>query len=418
MIGSGIFLLPASLAPYGATSLLGWIFTTAGSILLGLSFAQMSRLIPRAGGPYTYTREGFGDFAGFLVAWGYWISICAGNAAIAVAFAGYLSVFFPALAENRGASALAALGAVWLLTGINAWGVREAGRLQLATTVLKLLPLIALGSLGLFSVRGDYLWHIPEGHSIGSGLASTAALTLWAFLGLESATVPADHVRDPARTIPRATLLGTLAAALVYVCSTVAVMGLVDSAELARSAFPFAEAAGRLWGPAGTALIGAGAVVACFGALNGWILLEGQIPLAAARDGLFPRSFARLSPRGTPVFGLMVSSLLVTVIVALNYTKSLVELFTLVILLSTMTCLLPYLLVTLAELMMYARQPEHYARERTGRRTVLALLAFAYALWALGGSGENTVYWGFILLMAGLPIYVWMQWHRAEGANS
>ena len=148
MTGSGIFLLPAALAMYGGISIFGWIFTVAGSLFLALVFSRLSGLITKAGGPFTYAREGFGDFTGFLVAWGYWISIWCGNAAISVAGVGYLSFFIPVLKENQILSAVVAVGAIWLFTYINTWSIREVGKVQLVTTALKILPLIIFGTIG------------------------------------------------------------------------------------------------------------------------------------------------------------------------------------------------------------------------------------------------------------------------------
>ncbi len=405
MIGSGIFLLPASLAPYGGLSLVGWLVTTAGAVLLAVVFSGLSRIVPEAGGPYAYTRRGLGDFAGFLVAWGYWISILATNAAIAVALVSYSTIFWPVLGERPGQAALAALGVIWGLTWVNAAGVRKGGMVQLATSVLKVLPLVGIGVAGLFHFNPrHFVWPAESVGGALGGVNATVALTLWAFLGLESATVPADHVDDPKRTIARATLLGTVLAALVYILSTVAVMGILPPDQLASSTAPFADAGRVVLGPAAGTIMGLGAMVSCFGALNGWILLQGQIPLACARDGLFPAFFARVSANGTPRVGIVASSVLVTVLMALNYTRTLVDLFTFIILLATMACLLPYLFSSMASLMI--PQPD---RRRKQAWAVVSALAFLYSFWALAGAGRDAVYWGFLLLMAGVPVYVWMR---------
>jgi len=409
MIGSGIFLLPASLAPYGRISVLAWLITAGGSIALALVFSRLSRMVPKAGGPYAYTHEGFGDFAGFLVAWGYWISILATNAAIAVAFVSYLSVFWPALARSQTLAALAALGAIWLLTGVNALGVRAGGHVQLVTTALKLLPLIAVAAFGLFHFDAANL--TPDAGFAASPMSATTAavaLTLWAFLGLESATVPAGNVVDPVRTIPRATLIGTILTAAIYIVSTVAVMGVMSPGALGSSDAPFADAARLMWGGWAGHLVAAGAVVSCFGALNGWILLQGQIPLAAARDRLFPRVFARVSASGTPVAGMVISSLLVTLLMATNYARDLVPLFTFVILLATLSCLIPYIFSTMAEVVIARR-----AGWSAGP-SIIAVIAFVYSIWAVAGSGPEAVYWGFLLLLAGIPVHAWMKWRHPE----
>ncbi len=401
MIGSGVFLLPAALGSYGGISVLGWIFTAAGATVLALVFARLGRLIPKAGGPYAFTREGLGDFPAFLVAWGYWISAWAGNAAIATALVGYLTVFFPVLSTNAGLAAFVALANVWVLTAVNARGVRTAGYVQLVTTVLKVIPLIVIGSVGfLFFQSDNFIPFNASGGSPFSAISATAAITLFAFLGLESATVPADQVEDPQRTIPRATIVGTVLTAIIYILGTVAVMGVIAPAELAQSTAPYADAAQSMFGTVGRYLIGAGAVIACFGALNGWILIQGQIPRAAAADGLFPRQFAKLSPQGTPVFSLVASSVLITILVAMNYTGGLVEQFTFIILLATLAALVPYAFCAASALII---------GKGTKSDVLFASVGFLYSLWAIGGAGRDAVYWGFLMLLGGIPVYVWMK---------
>jgi len=406
MVGSGVFLLPASLAPFGGMSILGWLFTTAGAVTLALTLARLGRMMPAVGGPYAYTRRGIGDLAAFLVAWGYWISIWVGNAAIAVAFVGYMAAFFPALAQSPVLGASTALAAIWLLTGVNSLGVREAGAVQLATTILKLLPLLAIGTVGLLYMDPEHFRPFnPSGETPFNALTATATLTLWAFLGLESATIPADSVRDPARTIPRATIIGTLMAAAIYLLATVGVMGILPAGELAGSTAPFADAGRLIWGPSAGFLIAGGAAISAFGALNGWILLQGQVPMAAARDGLFPESLSTLSRRGTPTTALVLSSLFVTGLMALNYTSSLVEQFTFMILLATLSALIPYALSALAELAIFVREREKFRGEKLAGASVIAVLALLYSLWAIAGSGRDALFWGLVLLLAGLPLY-------------
>ena len=408
MIGSGIFLLPASLAPFGGISLLGWIFTTAGAITIALMLARLGRMMPAAGGPYAYTRRGLGNLAAFLVAWGYWVSIWSGNAAISVAFVGYMAVFFPVLAVNPALGAGTALAAIWFLTGVNALGVKEAGIVQVVTTILKLLPLIAIGTLGLLYLDpGHFQPFNPSGETPFSAITATAALTLWAFTGLESATIPADSVKDPSRTIPRATIIGTLAVAAIYLLATVGVMGILPATDLANSTAPFADAGRLIWGSRAGSLIAAGAAISAFGALNGWVLLQGQMPMAAARDGLFPAVFGKISRRGTPVAGIVISSLLVTGLMALNFRASLVEQFTFIILLATLSTLIPYLFSAVAELVIFVREREKFRGERLAGASVIAVLALLYSLWAISGTGRDTVFWGFVLLLAGLPVYWW-----------
>ena len=425
MVGSGVFLLPASLSPYGGISIVGWLVSAGGAMCLALVMARLGALIPKVGGPYAFAREGFGDFIGFWVAWSYWISLLTANAALAVATVSYATVFWPVLGASPVAGGIASLAALWGLTFVNAWGVRAAGHVQLVTTVLKLLPLAAIGTIGFLYFQPEHFRPFnPTGGSPLAAVTATVTLTLWAFMGLEAATVPAADVQDPARTIPRATILGTVIAALIFIISTSAVMGIIAPADLSVSTAPFADAAGSIWGNAGRLVIGAGATIACFGALNGWILLSGQLPRAAAQDGLLPAAFARLSARGTPSFGLIFAAGVATVLIAMNYTRGLVQAFTFLILLSTLATLLAYVFASTTGLL-FALRERSAARGGSGAtaapgttapvgRLVVAILAFGFSFWAIAGAGPDTVFWGFLLLVAGVPVFVVM---RARGGG-
>ncbi len=419
MIGSGVFLLPSSLAQYGGISIVAWGVTALGAMALAIVFARLGRAFPRTGGPYAYSRRAFGDFVGFQTAWGYWIAVWAGNAAIAVAFVGYLSRFWGELDGNSALAAMVATGAIWLLTWVNALGVRTGGWVQGVTTVLKLVPLLAIATIGLLSFDPDNFGAFnAAGGSWFTNVTAAATLTLWAFIGLESATVPAEDVADPERTIPRSTVIGTAIAAVVYILGTVAVMGVLSSGALAGSSAPFADAAENMWGAWAGDAVAVGAVISAFGALNGWILLQGQVPMAAARDRLFPAAFGRTTRSGAPVFGLVVSSVLVTVLMAMNYTKSLVDQFTFVILLATLTTLVPYAYSAAAEVMLMITDRAAFSARRLAVDATVAGLAFAYSLWTIAGAGYQVVFRGFMLLMAGVPVYVFMKWRglRAEPA--
>jgi APA family basic amino acid/polyamine antiporter len=406
MIGSGVFLLPASLAPFGGLSLAGWLVSTAGSVLLALVFARLARANPAAGGPYAYTRDAFGDLAGFLVAWGYWISTWCTNAALAVAFVGYLDPLIPRIVRNPPAAAGLAVLTLWFLTTINIRGVRTAGRVQVVTTAIKILPLAFVGIAGLFALEPSHFVVAQTGaRAVAGGITATATLTLWAFLGLECATIPAGSIRSPQTTIPLATVVGTVLAGVIYIVSTVGVMGVLPPAVLGQTSAPYAEAARAFGGDRAAVAVALGAAISCFGALNGWILIVGQLPMAIARDGLFPRVFSRLSRRETPAAGMIVSGILSTGLIAMNYSRNLVDLFTFIILLATLSTLVPYAFCSLAEFM---RPRNAGSPPLSTSASAIAALAFAYALWAIGGAGADVVYWGFLLLMGGLPVYVWV----------
>jgi APA family basic amino acid/polyamine antiporter len=278
---------------------------------------------------------------------------------------------------------------------------------QLVTTILKVMPLVLIGAGGILWIDpSHFAVAAASPRAVAGGLTSSATLTLWAFLGLECATIPAGSIRDPERTIPRATITGTLLASLIYITSTVGVIGLLEPSSLGQSTAPFADAARALFGNRAAQLVAAGAAVSCFGALNGWILIVGQLPMAAARDNLFPPAFARLSVRGTPVAGMLIAGLLSTGLIAMNFTRSLVDLFTFTILLATLSTLVPYTFCSLAGFILARRDDR---MKMSARASAVAALAFLYSLWAIGGAGADVVYWGFLLLMSGLPVYVWIK---------
>lgn len=419
MIGSGVFLLPASLALYGSISLVAWSLTALGAVSLALVFAGLSRHHPKVGGPYAYSRAAFGEFMGFQVAYTYWIALWVGNAAIVIALIGYLGVFFPDLAADHYLAYGVSLAIVWFLTVINCLGVSSAARLQLVTTVLKILPLLMLTAYGIFFVD----WHNLlvfniTGKSNLSALTGAATLTLWSFIGLESATVPADDVENPTQTIPRATVLGTVITAIVYIVSGIVVMGLLPMATIAESSAPYAIAAQTLWGSTGRYFLAIAAIVSCFGALNGWTLLQGQVPMAAAKEHLFPESFAKLSSRHAPVAGLVVSSLLISLLLLLTLNKNLVEQFTFIILLATLSGLIAYLLSTMAYVLLVIRNDKIIPKLALCKTVVLAAIAFAYSYWTIIGSGREVVYFGTLLFFSGVPIYVWIYWRRQQSLST
>jgi APA family basic amino acid/polyamine antiporter len=422
MVGSGIFTLPAVMAgEAGPASIIALAFTGLGAMLLALVFANLGRAHPRTGGPYYFARRAFGDFVGFQTAWAYWIAAWVGNAAIAVAFAGYLGVFWGDVRTSNWLAALVAVGAIWLFTLVNILGVRETGLAQVITTVVKFVPLAVIGIIGLFYIHGanftpfttasgGFDWHVN----------AAATLALWAFIGLESATVPAEEVKDPEKTIPRATIIGTLATTALYLVALVAIVGVLSQAALAGSSAPFADAANAMWGGTFIGLtwgkwISLVAIAATLGALNGWIMLTARVSMAAANDGLFPKPFARVNgKRATPIFGLVVSSLLVSGLVLYNWNVDFGQRFTDIVLLATWMTLIAYAYAAAAEVVLFYRERELFSWVKLTRDTVIAGLAFAYSVWAIWGSGEEWLAKGFMLLLFGIPVYVFMKWRESR----
>jgi APA family basic amino acid/polyamine antiporter len=414
MIGAGIFLVPATLANYGSISIFGWIFTAAGALVLAKIFSNMSKIfVNKSGGPYVYSKAGFGDFIGFLVAWGYWISIWVSNAALAIAIIGALSVFFPVLETSPILAVTISLSFIWLLTWINNRGVKSSGKIQVITTILKLLPLIFVILAGVFFFDID---NFPDfnltGDSNWVALSSAAAITLYAFLGIESASVPAENIVTPEKTIPRATMLGTAIATCVYIFGTVVLFGILPIEILRDSPAPFAEAGKIIGGDYAGYFVAAGAAISAIGCLNGWILLSGQLPMATAKDNMFPRIFKRENKKGAPYLGVFIGSALTSILLLMNLTDSLIEQFTFILNLTVLTALVPYLFVAAAYVIVLIEKKHHV--NNFIKTFTLGTLGFSYSVWAIFGTGSETVFYGFLLLLAGIPFYVLMQWNKRE----
>ncbi len=404
MIGSGIFLLPASLAAFGGISFIGWLVASVGAILLALVFGNLSRLVPNVnGGPYAYTKVTLGEFPAYLVAWGYWVSIWCTNAAIAVALVGYLGIFFPILTTNPLAAILTGLSFIWFFSWLNSKQIRTIGFVQLVTTILKIIPILFIALVGIFYINSDYYFPLNlSTESNFSAIATTTTLTFFAFLGMESATIPSASVENSASTIRKATILGTVITIFVYVLSSAAIMGIMPAETLAESTAPFADAAAMFWGESAKYWVAGGAVISTIGALNGWILIQGQIPMAAAQDDLFPKVFGKLNKDGSPAIGIFLSSILVSILMMLNYTEGLVSAFTFMMTLSTLSVITPYIFSTASYAILLFSKKE---KGMTGK-LIIALLAFCFSILIIVGSGQEVVFWGFLLLMSGIPFYV------------
>ncbi|MEU6396703.1 amino acid permease [Streptomyces cinnamoneus] len=418
IIGGGIFLLPASVAPFGTISLVAFAVLTLGAVALALVFGRLAHRHPQTGGPYVYARAAFGDFAGFLAAWSYWITSWVSNAALAVASVGYLCVLFPAIGAHKWSMCLAALAMQWLPALANLAGTRYVGAVQLVATVMKFAPLMLVAVGGLFFFDPANLGPFQAtGQSPAGALSASAAILLFSYLGVESAAVSAGEVRDPARNVGRATILGTAGAAVVYLLGTLSVFGLVAHEKLVTSEAPFTDAVNAMFGGTwGGTLVACAAVISMAGALNGWTLLSAQTPYAAAKDGLFPRAF-ETKRRGVPVVGVVVTTSLASALTVYNYTAGSEGVFEILVLVTTFTATVPYLLSTAAQIyFLLSGRGERVHRGRLARDGALAVLAFGFSMWLVAGSGYAAVYQGVLFLFAGVAVYAMMAARRHRTA--
>lgn len=419
IIGGGIFLLPASVAPFGTISLVAFGVLTAGAIALALVFGRLAQRDPRTGGPYIYARAAFGDFAGFLAAWSYWITTWVSNAALAVAAVGYLNVLIP-VDDHKWTACAAALVLQLLPALANFAGTRYVGAVQLVATVLKFLPLllVAVGGLFFFDSANLGPFQASDDGAVGA-VSASAAILLFSYLGVESAAVSAGEVRDPRRNVGRATILGTLGAALVYLLGTLAVFGTVAHDKLVNSTAPFSDAVDAMFGGSwGGTAVALAALVSMVGALNGWTLLSAQTPYAAAKDGLFPPAFER-KRRGVPTFGVLVTVVLASLLTVYNYTAGSGGVFKSLVLITTFTATVPYLLASAAQIyFLLSGQRERVNGAALARDGVLAALAFGFSMWLVAGSGYAAVYQGVLFLFVGVLVYAWMAARKQRAATT
>ncbi|MFN8127629.1 MAG: amino acid permease [Candidatus Nanopelagicales bacterium] len=417
IIGAGIFTQPSWLAQYGPISLLGFAVTAFGSVMLALTFASLARRTPDVGGPYAFSRQGFGDFVGFQSAWTYWIGAWVGVGAIASSMVVYLGVLIPAVTENKLVSILVAVGAIALLTFLNTNGVVTGGIVSLILTILKVVPLLLIGTLGFIAFNAGNLGPFnATGLPPLEVITTVMAYTLFSFIGVEAATIPAGDVHEPDKTIPRATLIGTLAAAAVYLLSTTAVFGAVEHKQLASSDAAFAVAAQNMFGSWAGNAVAVVAVVSCLGAMNGLLLLSGQIPMAAEFDGLAPKAFGKLNIHHAPGTGLIISGALAAFVLwfQLSGGAGLGEAVATLVLVSAVATMVSYAFSAAAEIKWLVLDKGKIPVAHLARKMTVAILALTFTIMAFYGGGHEEVYWLWMLIVLGVPIYIYILWRRAE----
>lgn len=418
IIGVGIFNLPASLASYGPITLVSMALTTVGALALAVLFGALARRMPADGGPYAYARVAFGNRLGFANAWSYWITAWAGNAAIAVGWVLYVEEFVNTGHAKFWSVVLVLIG-LWLPAFVNLSGVRNMGSVQVITTVIKFAAVAFMSIVGLFFIDSANFspWNI-SGESAVSAIGTGMSIALFSYLGVETAAVAAAKVRDPDRNVPRATVLGTLACAVVYMLSLTAVFGILPTSELSGATAPFSDAANSMFGGTWAGNVMAIAVIISgFGALNGWTMICAEMPLAAANDGLLPGQFKRLSKQGVPTFGIVASTVLASVAIVINYLGSNgPTVFTTLILMTGITAAIPYAFSALAQMKWRWIDHRETQTPRLVRDLIVAILALVFSVLFIYYSRNTSydastfVYWApFVMaggaLLLGIPVY-------------
>jgi APA family basic amino acid/polyamine antiporter len=404
VIGSGIFLLPVSLAPLGTNATLGWVISGAGALAIAYSLALISR---NGAGIQTSVEESFGPTVAFLVTFSFWCSNWAASAALAIATASAIAWIDPSL-QATAFTIPVAVACTVALSLVNSQGARAVGGLSIITVLIKIMPLIAVAvAAGLHAVKGTGASAVSPVPVSVNGLGSAVALTLFALTGFENATAPVDKVRNPSRTIPLALLGGTLFVVLLYLASSSAVLSLLGTQAVAASSSPFADAIAREWGRGASWLAITAIAVAAFGGLNGMILATSELGYSMALRGDLPRRIARTRGAGTPVASVWLTCGITILLILANASRNTAGLFTFVILLSTASVLVVYLIGSLAA----------WVRCRHAYKPVIAI-AVGFSIFALWGTGAEAVGWGGVLLVIGYVLRIAMHAINARVATS
>jgi APA family basic amino acid/polyamine antiporter len=417
IIGTGVFTMPAVLAEAGTSSLLTLGVISIGAVLLGLLFGQLTKRVPNSeGGVYAYARHEFGDFAGYLTAWCYWITAWAGNAAIVASWVLYVEALFgidhPSAWTNFGI----AMAGLWLPAAVNLIGVKQMALFQNITVVLKFVPLLFVGVVGWFFVKaGNFGPFNASGGSLYSGVGIAAGVALFSFIGVECASIAARRVRDPRRNVGRASVLGTAASAVLYLLVSAVVMGLVAHTSLTGNGAPFVDAFQTIFGGAGWVgkTIAAVAVISGIGALNGWTLVTAEVPWAAAKDGLFLPQFAKTYRNGIPWFGILVSTVVASALMGFTYSSNTgLTVFTYLVGLSVVTVAIPYFFSACAQLAYLVSRRRTVVGAALARDLAIAGSGILFSLWVTFAAGYQAVYQAMVLVLVGVPIYAFLKARR------
>ena len=412
MIGSGIFTSPQSLAQVASpiVTIMAWIITGIGSILIALSFANLGSKYQSTGGPIVFAHKAFGEFIAFIVAWTFWIGSWIGNAAIITAIIRYLTTFIPELKTNGMFAFILSSAILWLFTYINYKGVKEAGVVSIVTTILKLGVILIFMIIAIIGFEPSYLTTYSSIEVTGWGaLPAAIAVTLWSFVGLESAVISGGEIKNAERNIKLSTFLGTLFAAIIYLFLSILSMGSLPQDQLAISEAPLASIINHVTGASwGGAFISLGVIIAASGTMNGWVLTTARLSFAAGEDGLFPKFFAKVHPKyNTPVTSLIITSICTNLLLILNYVSDLTSAFDFMINLATLSFIPAYALTACAEILLTFKKQHKLTLFDFIKHSFLSLLAFIYAIYIIYGSGAESAMWVFILMFIGIPFYVY-----------
>lgn len=410
MIGSGALLAPALLAPYGKMSLIGWILTTIGALALALIFGKLSTWITRSGGPFTFARHVFGDYAGFQTACSYWFSAIFGSVSLVGGSLQYISIFYPEITDSPMFSMIFGSSLIWLFTITNMYGFKVASTAEVIILGIKILPLVIIAFFGLFFVDFSQITDFSDvkNRDLFTSLGAMSGVLLWSFLGLESITIPTDKIENPKKTIPLSIVLGVLLVAAVYIFGTIVITGVIPYDELVLSKAPYVDAGQKIFGNVGNIFMIATGVIGIAGSLNGWILIQGQVPFAAAEEGIFPKYFAKSNKYGTP-YDVVIGSVIMTAAFLFSYQPSLLKHVELMIDVAVFATVVPYFYCLIAFVYLAICKKKTLSDTEKFTIPVISTIALIYTVLAVLSMGQQIAFLWFILFLATSPFYCFIK---------
>ena len=404
MMGSGIIMLPTKLAEIGTISIVSWLVTAVGSTALAYAFAQCGMFSRKSGGMGGYAEYSFGKAGNFMANYTYGVSLVIANTAIAISAVGYGSEFLGATLSPL-SIALWTIFTLWLATVLNFGGARITGNISSFTIWGVIIPVVGISIIGWKWFDGSMYVNSWNPHNVPTfeAIGVSISMTLWAFLGLESACANSDAVENPEKNVPIAVLGGTLGAAVIYIVSTNVIAGIVPNLELANSTAPFGLAFAHMFNETIGKVIMGLMVMSCFGSLLGWQFTIAQVFKSSAEEGYFPAFFKKVTSKDAPIVGMVTITSLQTLLSLMTISPSLNKQFNVLVDLAVVTNVIPYLLSMAALAVLLKTENVPYQKYK--KTVLVAFIGSVYSIYALYAAGEQAMLYGSIVTFIGWTLY-------------
>lgn len=421
MMGAGIFMLPKQLAQVGGvgSSIIAWLITGTGAMLLALTFANLGSKIPKSGGIVDYSKDAFGDFMGFITGWLYWNGSWIGNTTLFVVILSYFGQVFTSLTNSPVIGFIFCSILLWSFTYINIRGTKTASKLGTVLTVFKICLFIFFICIAAMNFNMNNLTPaFPEGSGVET-IPMTAAITLWAFMGLETASIASGEIKNPEKNVKRSTILGIAISTGLYILISILAMGAMSQSELAQTSAPISDIIAKFLGSGVVKYLNVAIAISICGTALGWLLSTARVAYAAGEQGIFPKAFAKLHPKyETPYIALIAGSILVNIVFFMNFIQGLSNAYNFIVLLATIAYLPIYAVSAIAEIVLLKNNFKKLSFINVIKGSFRSIIGFLFALWAISSAGGEAVMYGFLLIMLGIPVYAYMKIKREHHSKN